>query len=161
MGHRPAAPGVTIHAAWSPGEVRIAAMADGFMVDYALWRPGSPDGVGDVYRGRVTAIVPSMAGAFVALAGGHHGTAMGDAEGFLPDSEGAKGLIEGTIVTVKVTRAAMGGKGPRLSARVAGSEEGPAGFRRHGVDPLRELAARYPRARNSRGRPQLGGVIAC
>jgi hypothetical protein len=140
-------PGVTIHAAWSPGEVRIAAMAAGVMLDYALWRPGAPDGVGDVYRGRVTAIVASMAGAFVALPGGGRASTTGTFEGFLPDSEGAKGLTEGAIVTVKVTRSALGGKGPRLSARVAGAEEGPAGFRRHGVDPLRELAARYRNAR--------------
>lgn len=68
---------VTLHAAWSPGEVRVAAMASRTMIDYALWRPGSPDGVGDVYLGRVTAVVPAMAGAFVALASGMP-------EGFLP-----------------------------------------------------------------------------
>ena len=45
---------VTIHAAWSPGEVRVAAIADRALIDYALWRPGTPDGVGDVYRARVT-----------------------------------------------------------------------------------------------------------
>jgi Ribonuclease G/E len=131
---------VTIHAAWSPGEVRIAALADGVMIDYALWRPGSPDGVGDVHRGRVAAIVPAMAGAFVALGS--------DARtGFLPDSEGAKGLTEGTVVTVQVTRAAQSGKGPRLCARVASVEEGPVGLRRRGADPLRELAHRFPEAR--------------
>jgi Ribonuclease G/E len=135
---------VTIHAAWSPGEVRVAAMADGVLVDYALWRPGAPDGVGDVYLGRVTAVVPAMAGAFVTLADGAQNIAPMD--GFLPNSDGAKGLNEGTIVTVKVTRAALGGKGPRLSARVEPVEEGPAGLRRHGFDPLRELAARYPNA---------------
>src|SRR5277367_4174747 len=107
---------VTIHAAWSPGEVRVAAIADGVLVDYALWRPGAPDGVGDVYLGRVTAVVPAMAGAFVTFADGAQNIAPMD--GFLPNSEGAKGLNEGTIVTVKVTRAALGGKGPRLSAHV-------------------------------------------
>ena len=39
----------------------MAAVTDGALVDYALWRPGSPDGVGDIHRGRVTAIVPAMA----------------------------------------------------------------------------------------------------
>ncbi len=109
-------------------------MADGVLVDYALWRPGWPDGVGDVHRGRVTALVPAMAGAFVALDG---------AEGFLPDSEGAAGLAEGAILTVRIVRAALGGKGPRLSARVERAEDGPVGRRRRGADPLRELAARY------------------
>jgi len=126
---------VRLHAAWSPGEIRIAVMAGDLLIDYALWRPGSPDGVGDIYRGRVVAIVPPMAGSFVTL---------GDSEGFLPDSEGAKGLTEGTILPVRITRAALGGKGPRLSARVENAEPGSAvGLLRRGVDPLRELAARY------------------
>jgi Ribonuclease G/E len=127
---------VTIHAGWSPGEVRVAAMSGGVLIDYAIWRPGSPDGVGDVYRGRATAIVPAMAGAFVAL--------RGSCEGFLPDSAGAKGVTEGTVLTVRITRAAQGGKGPRLSAEVG--DGGEPGLVRRGIDPLRELAARYPAA---------------
>jgi Ribonuclease G/E len=152
---------VTIHAAWSPGEVRVAAMADGVLIDYAPWRPGSPDGVGDVYRGRVTAIAPGMAGAFVALASGVQ-------DGFLPDSEGAKGLTEGENVAVRIVRAAQGGKGPRLSARVEGAEDGPMGLRRRGADPFRDLASRYPEARIivddpallATSRPDLGDRIA-
>jgi Ribonuclease G/E len=131
----------TVHAACGPGEVRIAVMANGVLADYALWRPGAPDGVGDVYRGRVTAIVPAMAGAFVALS---VGSAVVD--GFLPNSDGANGLNEGTIITVQVTRAASGGKGPRLTAHVPDAGEGKAGLVRRGIDPLRELAARYPDA---------------
>jgi len=77
---------------------------DGRLLDFALWRPGTPDGVGDVHRGRVIASVPAMAGAFVAL---------DDAEGFLPDSAGARGLTAGTVLTVRVSRAAQGSKGPR------------------------------------------------
>lgn len=125
-----------IHAAWSPGEIRIAVVAEGRLVDYALWRPGSPDGVGDVYRARIVSVVPAMAGAFVALDG---------AEGFLPDSEGAKGLTEGTVLSVRIARAAQGGKGPRVSAKVA-QEDGPMGLVRQGLDPLRSLAALYPAA---------------
>ena len=126
---------VAIHAAWSPGEVRVAVVDDGILIDYAIWRPGAPDGTGDVHRGRVIANVPAMAGAFVALDG---------AEGFLPDSEGAKGLPSGAIVTVRVTRAAQSGKGPRLSTRHADAEAGPMGLLRRGIDPLREIAARFP-----------------
>lgn len=129
---------VTIHAAWSPGEIRVAAVKNGKLADYALWRPGSPDGVGDVHRGRVISIVPAMAGAFVALAG--------EADGFLPDSDGAKGLTEGSMLTVRVTRAAQGGKGPRLSVENTVEDDGPFGLRARGPDPLRELSARYPNA---------------
>src|SRR6185312_5197303 len=53
--------------ACSPGEVRIAVVADDELLDYAIWRPGAPDGVGDLHRGRVTTRVPAMAGSFVAL----------------------------------------------------------------------------------------------
>jgi hypothetical protein len=76
------------------------------LIDYALWRPGLPDGVGDLHRGRITARVPAMAGAFVALDG---------PDGFLPDTEGAAGATVGTVLGVRITRAAQGGKGPRLS----------------------------------------------
>ena len=133
---------VTLSAVSSPGEVRIAAERDGALADYALWRPGAPDGVGDLHRGRVLSIVPAMAGAFVALT---------DAEGFLPDSEGAKGLTAGIILGVRVTRAAQGQKGPRLTARLSEAEQaaaghGSVGLLRRGPDPLHRLAARYPEA---------------
>lgn len=126
---------VSIRVACSPGEAQVAVVEDGRLVDFFLWRPGAPDGVGDVHRGRVLASVPAMAGAFVALA---------DAEGFLPDSEGAKGLTAGTVLTVRVTRAAQGAKGPRL-AYVNGGD-GPVGLVRRGIDPVRRFAARYPGA---------------
>jgi hypothetical protein len=128
----------SIRVASSPGEAQVAIVDGGKLVDYALWRLGAPDGVGDTYRGRVTALVPAMAGAFVAL------PAM---QGFLPDSAGGKGLSAGTILPVQVTRAAQGSKGPRLTARL---EElvrpGPVGLVRRGPDPVIRLAACYPGA---------------
>ena len=130
---------VELRAACSPGEVRVAVVRDGTLLDYAVWRPGVPDGVGDLYRGRIVARVPAMAGAFVALEGG---------EGFLPDTDGADGVTEGTIVGVRVTRAAQGGKGPRLSARLDADElaltgAGRPGLVRRGPGPLLELAMLY------------------
>jgi hypothetical protein len=129
----------SICVATSPGQAHVAVVRYDRLIDYALWRPGAPDGVGDVHRGRVTAIVPAMAGAFVALA---------DAEGFLPDSFGAKGLNVGTILPVQVTRAAQGGKGPRLSARVPDTppDSGPVGLLRRGPTPVERMASRYPTA---------------
>ena len=92
-----------------------------------------------------------MAGAFVALA---------DAEGFLPDSEGAKGLTAGTMLTVRVTRAAQGNKGPRLTARRATSRRsGPVGLVRRGPDPVSRFATRYPDAPVSGGRCRRGGAL--
>ncbi len=123
----------------SPGEMQVAAW-DGSLVDYAIHRPGAPDGVGDLHRGRVIAHSPAMAGAFVALDG---------AEGFLPDSEGAAGA--GTILGVRITRAAQGGKGPRLSARLSDREQalvghGPPALLHRGPDALARLAARHQAA---------------
>ena len=89
-----------LRAAAAPGEVRVAATDDDGLHDYAIWRPGAPDGVGDLHRGRVTARAPAMAGAFVAIAG---------AEGFLPDSAGGAGATEGQVLALCVTRAAQGG----------------------------------------------------
>jgi Ribonuclease G/E len=127
-----------ILASSGPGEVRIAAVRDGTLLDYAIWRPGAPDGVGDLYRGRVTARMSAMAGAFVTLGG---------AEGFLPDSEGAAGLTEGDVLLVRVTRSAQGGKGPRLAA-AEGSQarNGTAGLLARGDGPLPEFADRHPEA---------------
>ncbi len=126
---------MSVRAACSPGEVRVAAVQDGVLTDYAIWRPGRPDGVGDVHRGRVTAVVPGMAGAFVAIAGG---------DGFLPDSAGAAGLGVGDGVAVRVVRAAQGGKGPRLAACAEPPGAGPPALLRPGPNPLLLLADLHP-----------------
>lgn len=146
---------VALRAACAPGEVRVAVTRDDQLIDYAVWRPGAPDGVGDLYRGRVMARVPAMAGAFVALDGG---------EGFLPDSEGAAGLTEGAVLGVRVTRAAQGGKGPRLTARLDAAAQALVGagrpaLLRRGPGPLRELAALYPDAEVRLDDPALAAEL--
>ena len=126
-----------ILAACSPGEVQVAAVADnGELQEFALWRPGRPDGVGDIYRARIAAHVPGLAGAFVALP---------EADGFLPDSEGGAGAVEGALLTVRITRAGQGGKGPRLSAKLP-QTEGEPGLVARGSSPLERLAAQFPDA---------------
>jgi ribonuclease G len=122
----------------SPGEVQVAAVEGAELHDYAIWRPGAPDGVGDLYRGRVITRLPALAGAFVAIEGG---------EGFLPDSAGGADASEGDTLVVRVTRAAQGGKGPRLA--VADEPEigpGPPALLRRGPDAVQRLAALYPQA---------------
>ena len=113
------------------------AVADGaHLLDFALWRPGAPDGVGDIHRGRVIARVPAMAGAFLALAGG--------AEGFLPDSSGGRDAHDGDALRVRVVRAAQGGKGPRLMA--LGPDSGPPALLERGQNAVERLAALHPGA---------------
>jgi Ribonuclease G/E len=135
---------VRILARSSPGEVRAVAVDEAGLLDLAIWRPGAPDGVGDLHRGRVVARVPAMAGAFVALDG--------TTDGFLPDSQGAIGATEGAAIGVRITRAAQGGKGPRLTALLTPDEAalaagtGPPTLLRHGPDAVRRLAALHPAA---------------
>jgi Ribonuclease G/E len=131
-----------ILAAASPGEVRVAVVRDDELLDYAIWRPGAPDGVGDLYRGRVTARAPALGGAFVTLGG---------ADGFLPDTEGGKAATEGTVLGVRVMRAAQGGKGPRLSAHLSkkaqeGVGSGTVGLVRRGPGAVERLASMHPEA---------------
>ena len=145
-----------ILAASSPGEVRVAAVRDGGdLLDYAIWRPGAPDGVGDLHRGRVTAIAPPMAGCFVALAG---------TDGFLPDSEGGRGATEGDAVGVRITRAAQGGKGPRLTARLSDADralvgDGPPALLRRGPDAVERLATLHPDAAILTDDPALAAAL--
>jgi Ribonuclease G/E len=115
---------------------RIALLAGDVLQEYVLWNFENPDGVGDVHTGRVTAKLPAMAGSFVEIGG---------ATGFLPDSAGAAGLTEGTYLAVQVTRAAQGGKGPRLAAVTAPLLEKP-GLMHRGPGPLLELCAKFPKA---------------
>jgi ribonuclease G len=126
---------IQVHAA--PGERRIALLRAGVLTEYAIDRPGAPDGLGDVHLARVLAKMPAMAGAFVALQ---------DAEGFLPDTKGAAGLTEGDLVAVRITRAAQGGKGPRVAACPDAPKAGTSqpGLLRRGPSALDDMRAAYP-----------------
>jgi Ribonuclease G/E len=115
---------------------RIALLDGDILTEYAIWNPGAPDGVGDIYTARVTARAPAMAGSFLDL---------GAETGFLPDSAGGSNLREGAYLTVRVTRAAQSGKGPRLAAAADEPGQKP-GLIRRGPGPLLELAARFPKA---------------
>jgi Ribonuclease G/E len=135
---------VRILAETSPGEVRVAAMDGPDLLDYAIWRPGAPDGVGDLHRGRIIARIPAMAGAFVALDGAE--------DGFLPDSQGAAAVTQGDAIGVRITRAAQGGKGPRLTALLDAPDAalvgaGPPALLRRGPDAVQRLASLHPDAR--------------
>ncbi len=121
----------------SPGERRIALLRQGVLTEYGIDRPGAPDGLGDVHLARVVAKMPAMAGAFVAL----H-----DAEAFLPDSQGAAAVTEGDILAVRITRAAQGGKGPRVASCPGADTGGSTQPRllRRGPSALDDLVAAYP-----------------
>ena len=109
--------------ACGPGERRLVRLVGERVVAFALERLSHPDRVGEVHLGRVVSVVPGLAGAFVALADG--GQAFLPAEEADPTREDGAAvrpigalLREGEAVVVRVGRAAMGGKGPRVTARV-------------------------------------------
>ncbi len=109
--------GDRILASASPGEVRVAVLRDGALQQVAIDRPDLPDGVGDLHLGRVTAVSAGMSGAFVEIAGG--------TTAFLPENETppprrpiGRAVSEGDWVVLRITRAAQGGKGPRVTMRV-------------------------------------------
>ncbi len=123
-----------ILASRSPGEVRTALLDGDRLLEAWVERAGVADGVGDLHRARVSALAPAMAGAFVALGGGE--------TGFLPEKEAGEGspgqaLQDGRVLAVRVTRAAQGGKGPRVSARLTRDEEARAAAAEPGTAPRR------------------------
>jgi Ribonuclease G/E len=142
-------------ASCGPGEVRVLAMAEEEAIDAAIWRPGAPDGVGDLHRGRLVARLPALAGAFVALDG---------AEGFLPDSAGGAGLAEGSAIGVRIVRAGQGGKGPRLTAAIDERDRarigaGPPALIERGPHALTRIAALHPDAEVTVDDPALAAAL--
>ncbi|MDO9710044.1 ribonuclease E/G [Paracraurococcus lichenis] len=146
----------TILASASPGERRTVLVDDdGNLVELHIERPGRPDGVGDLHRARVSALAPAMAGAFLAMAGGE--------TGFLPESAVGparqpigRSVSEGQMLAVRITRAAQGGKGPRLTARLT-PEEATRIAAAPGTGPA--LIARGPDAATRLARAHLGAAI--
>ncbi len=105
-----------------PGERWLLGLAGERLVRVEIERLRTPDRVGELHAARVCAIARGLGGAFVALGDG--------TEAFLPADEAdperpAGGPIrpietcvrEGELIIVRIVRAAMGGKGLRVSRR--------------------------------------------
>ncbi len=116
--------------------IRLALTEDAKLVEYTLWNPDVPDGVGDLYTGRVAARATAMGGVFVDLGAGQ--------TGFLPDSAGGKSWSDGDLIGVRVTRAAQGGKGPRLAGDRSITPGHKAGLVAIGPGPLVDFHTQYP-----------------
>ncbi len=117
--------------------MRVALLDGDVLREFYVENPAAPDGIGDVYTGRVTACAPAMGGSFVEL-----GAAK---TGFLPDSAAPENISEGAYLAVAVTRSAQGGKGVRLAGLPEAPGEKP-GLVRRGPGVLVELAGRFPAA---------------
>jgi hypothetical protein len=149
---------LVLHVVHYPGEMHLAVAEQGELVDFALWRPGAPDHVGDCFLARIEALVPGMGGAFVDLGL--------DTAGFLPLPKDAPPLTQGQAITVVVTRAAQGGKGVRV--RLASPDgalppdsprQGAPRLIATGPTPLDRLAALWPAACLAVDSPAAAAVV--
>jgi len=111
----------------SPGERRLALVAGGRLLAYTIERPSRPPRVGALAHARVTAVAPALAGAFLAIAPGE--SAFLPAEEAEPDRRAGapaapigRSVHVGQAIAVRITRAAMGGKGARATARLSPAE---------------------------------------
>lgn len=127
-----------LRVATFPGEMRLAVTEDDTLLDYALWRPASPDLVGNIYVARIAAQAAFMGGAFVDLG---HGL-----QGFLSDQKAVSHLTEGQSIVVCVSRAAQGGKGVRVRMLESSVQGKDIGLLKPGPTPLKRLAAQWPNA---------------
>jgi ribonuclease G len=125
-------------------EIRVATLEDGDLVDFLVEREQSRRLVGDIYLGKVNAIIPGIQAAFVDIgydkAGFLHASDLYGSETFkdfdileAPRARGRerdnreknghppieKVLTKGQEVLVQVTKEAIGTKGPRLSTQVS------------------------------------------
>ena len=147
-----------LHVVHYPGEMHLAVAEQDELLDFALWRPGAPDHVGDSFHARIEALVPGMGGAFVDIGL--------ETAGFLPLPKDAPPLTQGQAITVIVTRAALGGKGVRVklapsdSTRSAESaHQGSPRLIASGPTPLERLAALWPTASLAVDSPAAGAVV--
>ena len=126
-------------------EIRVATLEDGDLVDFLVEREQSRRLVGDIYLGKVNAIIPGIQAAFVDIgydkAGFLHGSdldgsmdAFKDFDIVQPRKRGGrrkdvrekktpppieKVLTKGQQLLVQVTKESIGTKGPRLSSQVS------------------------------------------
>lgn len=121
----------------TPREVRIAILEDGELVEFLIEREDSRRTVGDIYLGRVTAVIPGIQAAFVDIgqekAAFLHASdvAAGALDADLEDDEEREFhrraetppietlLKRGQEILVQVRKEAIGTKGPRISSEIS------------------------------------------
>ncbi|MCG8508478.1 MAG: Rne/Rng family ribonuclease [Rhodospirillales bacterium] len=106
-----------------PGETRVALMRDGRLMDLQIDRPDLGSTVGNIYLGRVEAVLPGIAAAFVDI-GLERSGFLGLAEARAAGQDGAAGesigdyLSEGDAVLVQVLRDSVADKGAKLTTHI-------------------------------------------
>lgn len=115
-------------------ETRVAILEDGKLVELMHERPGSEStvGVGDIYLGKVEAVVPGLQAAFVNIGAEKsaflHASDLVEAEIDDEDNGDRKSrryqpiqdlITQGQELLVQVTKEPIGTKGPRVTAQVS------------------------------------------
>jgi len=120
------------------GETRAAVYEGRRLVEFHLRRHiNAPrPQARDIYTGRVTAIDPSVAGAFVELGDGPAGLLKFASRKTLPK------LTEGLLIDVEISRAAIGGKGPNLTYVGDASRDKAGAVKQHSLRDY--LTLNYP-----------------
>ena len=90
-----------------PGELRAALLDGGRLADLWVERGRSGGAVGDIHRAKVKRLDRKAGAAFCDIGM--------EEDGFLPLDAAPAGLSEGDALTLRVTRAASGGKGAKLT----------------------------------------------
>ncbi len=128
------------------GESRGAVLTDGVLTDYRVGRAAVPSRVGGVYRARVKAIVPGLAGAVVEFPGGEAWLDLARAHATRPR--------EGAVITIQIVQDAARGKLPRAAADpfLAG--------RFLALQPMAAKPALSHRIADNDARARLGALLA-
>ena len=107
----------------TPGEIRAAVVSNGMLTELFIERRSRESLVGNIYHARVERVLPGMDAAFIDIGIGRSGF-MGLEGARLEGGRGDEGgisdfLTEGQLVTVQVTKDAIGRKGAHLTRRLA------------------------------------------
>ena len=108
-----------------PQEKRVAILSDGVLEEFYIERPQDKTVVGNIYKGRIEAVLPSLGAAFVDIGLAKNGFLyLSEIESAfeppdIPQQQTAKPEIKkGQEVLVQVVKESFGTKGPRLSTHI-------------------------------------------
>ncbi|MFA6358212.1 MAG: Rne/Rng family ribonuclease, partial [Candidatus Omnitrophota bacterium] len=105
-------------------EKRVAIVEDGVLLEFHIERPQDRTIVGNIYKGRIEAVMPSIGAAFVDIGLPKNGflylseieSAYESVEA--PEQTPVKEVKKGQEVLVQVVKESFGTKGPRLSTQI-------------------------------------------
>jgi ribonuclease G len=108
----------------APQEKRVAIVNDGRLEEFYIERPQDKNIVGNIYKGRIDTVVPSLNAAFVDLALEKKGFLyLSDIEDTIEPVEGSRGFKRLEVkkddeVLIQVVKEPFGTKGPRITTHI-------------------------------------------